>query len=144
MPDLEVLPSPEIALDLMPSPEMALTVTSPAEISLTVQAVPAQTLTVDPPPSIDLTLVVGQGPAGPDLTSTYETISKNLRTADFELVWDDGVLTEMLYEDGVRKVFGYAPSGELASITIYDAMDAVIGTKTLNYTAGDLVNVVYT
>jgi hypothetical protein len=87
---------------------------------------------------------VGQGPAGPGLVSTYETWSKNLRAVDFELVWVDGVLTQIVYEDGKRKEFAYGPEGELISITLYDEFDVVMGVKTLNYVANELDHVAYT
>lgn len=142
MPDLVVLPAPEVSLELLPPDQIVLQISSPTSLSITVQPPPVLSLTVEQPPVIGLTLVIGQGPAGAAV-STYETISKNLRSADFELVWESGVLMAIEYVDGKRKEFDYAPTGELATITLFNELDVMIGVKSLIYVDGELTNVAY-
>ena len=142
MPDLVVQPSPTIALGVTPPEQVILQVSSPTDLSLTVEAVPDLSVVVQPPPVINLNLSNGQGPAGTTV-STYETISKNLRSSDFELIWDNGVLTAIEYADGKRKEFNYALTGELSVITLFNESNVVIGVKSLSYVDGELTSVVY-
>lgn len=80
------------------------------------------------------------------LQDSFETISKNLKTWDYELQYTAGVLTKIIYTNGVdsiEKTLNYT-SGVLTSIVL--SGDTPVGislTKTLTYSAGQLTQVSY-
>jgi hypothetical protein len=74
---------------------------------------------------------------------TFETVSKNQKSVDYELVYTDGDLTSIVYTNGITKTLGYA-DGELVTIILSGATPAGIDlVKTLTYTAGELTSVAY-
>jgi hypothetical protein len=74
---------------------------------------------------------------------TFETVSKNQKSVDYELVYTDGDLTSIVYANGITKTLGYA-DGELVTITLSGATPAGIDlVKTLTYTDGELTSVAY-
>jgi hypothetical protein len=84
--------------------------------------------------------------SGGSATESFETVSKNLKSWGGTLNYTGGVLTSIVYTDGIdtiTKTFNYT-SGVLTSIVL--SGDTPIGidlTKTLGYTSGDLTSITY-
>lgn len=73
----------------------------------------------------------------------FETVAKNLRSADVVLAYEAGELTTLTYADGIVKTLNYT-AGDLTSVVLSGATPAGIDlTKTLTYTAGELTAVAY-
>jgi hypothetical protein len=81
-----------------------------------------------------------------DLTSRFETVSKNLLSWDFTISRTSGDIVSIIYTDGVStivKTFNYT-TGDLTSIVLSGDTPAGIDLiKTLGYTAGNLTSVTY-
>jgi len=74
---------------------------------------------------------------------TFETVSKNQKSVDYELVYTDGDLTSIVYANGITKTLGYV-DGELVTITLSGSTPSGIDlVKTLTYTDGELTSVAY-
>jgi hypothetical protein len=74
---------------------------------------------------------------------TFETVSKNQKSVDYELVYTDGDLTSIVYANGITKTLGYV-DGELITITLSGSTPSGIDlVKTLTYTDGELTSVAY-
>ena len=83
------------------------------------------------------------GGGGSTAQETFETVSKNQKSVDYELVYTDGDLTSIVYANGITKTLGYA-DGELVTITLSGSTPAGIDlVKTLTYTDGELTSVAY-
>jgi hypothetical protein len=77
---------------------------------------------------------------------TFETVSKNLKSFDYELTYNGaGDLTVITYANGIIKTLGYLGSGDLGTITLSGSTPAGIDlVKTLTYNgSGDLESVSY-
>lgn len=84
---------------------------------------------------------------GGALTESFETVSKNLRSFPYTLIYTSGVLTSIDYDLGgglsILKTLNYT-SGVLTSIVLSGDTPAGIDlTKTLTYTGGVLTGVSY-
>ena len=74
---------------------------------------------------------------------TFETVAKNLASSDYTLVRTSGVLTSIVYANGITKTLSYGPDG-LASITLSGSTPGGIDLiKTLTYSGGELVGASY-
>lgn len=97
------------------------------------------------------------GPRGPkgetgaagvnsNFADNFETTSKNLRSWDYDLNYTNGVLTSIVYDDGVNvitKTLGYS-GGALSTITLSgDTPNGIDLIKTLSYTDGQLTGITY-
>lgn len=84
--------------------------------------------------------------SGGSATESFETVSKNLKSWGGTLNYTGGVLTSIVYTDGVdtiTKTFNYT-SGVLTSVVLSGDTPAGIDlTKTLGYTSGDLTSITY-
>jgi hypothetical protein len=85
------------------------------------------------------------GPPGPLAVPTFEYVSKNLKSLDFEIDYNvDGSIAVITYSNGVTKTFGYV-SGNVSTITLAGS-ELPIGIdtiKTLQYDAGNVVGATY-
>jgi hypothetical protein len=82
-------------------------------------------------------------PAAVAAKATFESVSKNLPSADFTLVRTAGKLTALVYANGVTKTLNRT-GGRLTSIVLSGATPAGISlTKTLIYDGTALVDVEY-
>lgn len=76
----------------------------------------------------------------------FETVSKNLKSYNYNLNFQDGILNSIVYLTGggtIVKTFGYT-DGLLTRITLSgDLPDGIDLIKTLDYTAGELTTVTY-
>jgi hypothetical protein len=74
--------------------------------------------------------------------STFESISKNLNSLDFELTYSGGNLSQVVYENGVVKTFNYT-GGNLTSVVLSNLPGGLTMTKVLSYTNNELAEVSY-
>jgi len=78
--------------------------------------------------------------------NTFESVSKNIKSWDYTFNYTTGVLTSIVYTDGVStitKTFNYT-TGLITSIVLSGDTPAGIQlTKTLNYTGANLSGVAY-
>jgi hypothetical protein len=83
------------------------------------------------------------GGGGSTAQETFETVSKNQKSVDYELFYTDGDLTSIVYANGITKTLGYA-DGDLVTITLSGSTPTGIDlVKTLTYTDGELTSVAY-
>ena len=88
-----------------------------------------------------------QGEAGIGLGNTFEAFSKNLQDYPYNLNYNGGVLTSIVYDLGggneITKTLNYT-SGVLTSVVLSgDTPSGIDLTKTLSYTGSDLTGVAY-
>jgi hypothetical protein len=91
-----------------------------------------------PPPSTSL------GGIG----DTFETVSRNLESYDYDITYSGGAVDTITYDLGgglqVVKTLGYT-SGDVTSITLSgDTPGGISLTKTITYTSGDVTGIAYT
>ena len=93
---------------------------------------------------IEITAVINNGVI--DISQTFETISKNLKSYPASLNYTSGSLTSIVYtlpSGTITKTLNYV-SGVLSSIVLSgNTPDGISLTKTLNYTAGQLLSISY-
>lgn len=80
---------------------------------------------------------------GGSISESFETISKNLSSLGATFNYTTGVLTSIVYANGITKTLNYT-SGVLTSVVLSGATPGgIFLTKTLNYTSGNLTSVSY-
>ena len=86
------------------------------------------------------------GGGGSTAQETFESVSKNIASSDYELTYNGaGDLTVITYANGIIKTWGYLGSGDLGTITLSGSTPLGISLqKSLTYNeAGDLISVSY-
>jgi hypothetical protein len=86
------------------------------------------------------------GGGGSTDQETFESVSKNIASSDYELTYNGaGDLTVITYANGIIKTLGYLESGDLGTITLSGSTPLGISLqKSLTYNeAGDLISVSY-
>ena len=77
------------------------------------------------------------------MLESYETVSKNLSGVPFVLNYSSGLLTSVVYSNGITKTFNYT-TGNLTSIVLSGATPGgILLTKTLSYSGGSLSSISY-
>ena len=77
------------------------------------------------------------------LIDSYETVSKNLFGVPFDLNYSSGLLTSVVYSNGITKTFNRTGT-KITSIVLSGATPSGIAlTKTLGYTGDNLTSVGY-
>lgn len=89
-------------------------------------------------------VVVGGGSSPQDLIkNSFETVSKNLSSADCQYVYTAGLLTSLIYSNGVTKTLTYQ-DGVLTEISLSgNTPTGITLTKTLTYLDGNLSQSTY-
>ena len=78
-----------------------------------------------------------------EIIETYETVSKNLKGIPFSLNYSTGLLTSVVYSNGITKTFNRTGS-KITSIVLSGSTPSGIAlTKTLGYTGDNLTSVGY-
>lgn len=84
------------------------------------------------------------GGGGGSAQETFEIVSRNHRSVDAVLTYDNGDLITVEYVDGITKTLAYDGNGDLITITLSGATPAGIDlVKTLTYTDGELTAIAY-
>ena len=77
------------------------------------------------------------------LSAAFETVSKNLPSADATLNYTGDDLTSIVYTNGITKTLNYT-TGNLTSVVLSGTTPAGIDlTKTLSYTGDNLTGIIY-
>ena len=77
------------------------------------------------------------------MIDSYETVSKNLSGVPFNLNYSSGLLTSVVYSNGITKTFNRT-GNKITSIVLSGATPSGIAlTKTLGYTGDNLTSVGY-
>ncbi len=86
------------------------------------------------------------GAPGESYAESFESVSKNIRSWDYSLTYDAGLLVAITYTSGaleIVKTLAY-DAGLLSSITLSgDTPSGISLTKTLGYTSGTLTSISY-
>ena len=77
------------------------------------------------------------------MIDSYETVSKNLSGVPFDLNYSSGLLTSVVYSNGITKTFNRT-GNKITSIVLSGSTPSSIAlTKTLGYTGDNLTSVGY-
>lgn len=96
---------------------------------------------------VEVQTIGAQGPEGVSYKESFESISKNIRTWDFIVEYNLGLLTKIKYTKGsliIDKSFNYT-SGKITSIVLSgDTPSGIQLTKAIGYTSGKVSSISYT
>ena len=105
-----------------------------------------QVLTKASVQDFDLEWTTPSGGGGGGLGEEFETVSKNLQSWDYSLNYSGGVLTSIVYTNGVdtiTKTLNYTGPTLTSIVLSGDTPLGIDLTKTLSYTGSDLTGVSY-